>query len=122
MLKVSILERWSALPTLPKVGVGGGAAGDDVLDVEVVVGVGRLEPGAADAEVEVYGVGSGELAVDAVEDVKLVALVVEDSELGRIEEAAGVEAVDFDEVAPVLVSVAEVERRQWTSRRCRRTR
>jgi hypothetical protein len=57
----------------------------------------------------VYGVGRGELAVDAVEDIELVALVVEDGELGRVEEAAGVEAVDFDEVAPVLAAVAEVD-------------
>ena len=55
------------------------------------------------------GVWLGELAVDAVEDVLLVALVVEDGELGRIEEAAGVEAVDLDEVAPVLAAVAEVD-------------
>src|ERR1017187_7333758 len=55
--------------------VSGGAAADDILNVEVVVGVGGLEPGAADAEVEVYGVGRGELAVDAVEDIELVALV-----------------------------------------------
>ena len=47
MLKVSILERWSVLPTLPKTGLAAGAAADDVLDVEVVVGVGGLEPGAA---------------------------------------------------------------------------
>ena len=37
-----------------------------------------------------------ELAVDAIEDVLLVALVVEDGELGGIEEAAGVEAVDLE--------------------------
>ncbi len=51
----------------------------------------------------------GELVVDAIEDVLLVALVVEDGELGRVEEAAGVEAVDLDEVAPVLAAVAEVD-------------
>ncbi len=51
-----------------------------------------------------------ELAVDAIEDVQLVALVVEDDELGRIEEASGVEAVDLDEVAPVLSAVAEIDR------------
>ena len=55
------------------------------------------------------GVGRGKLAVDAVEDIKLVALVVEDGELGRIEEAAGVQAVELDEVAPVLAAVAEVD-------------
>ena len=38
-----------------------------------------------------------------------VALVVEDGELGRIEEAAGVEAVELEEVAPLLAAVGEVE-------------
>jgi hypothetical protein len=41
----------------------------------------------------VHRVCRGELAVDAVEDIELVALVVEDGEFGRVEEAAGVEAV-----------------------------
>ena len=47
MLMVPILERWSVLPTLAKTGLAAGAAAGDVLDVEIVVGVGRLEPGAA---------------------------------------------------------------------------
>ena len=90
-------------------GVRAGAAADDILDVEVVEGVRRLEPGAADAEVDVEGVGWGKLTVNAVKDIELVAFVVEDGELGRVEEAAGVEPVEFDEVAPVLVAVAEVD-------------
>ena len=101
-------------------GVGAGAAADDVLNVEVVEGVGGLEPGAAVVEVEVNGVGGGEGVVDAVEDVLFVALVVEDGELGGIEKAAGVEAVDLNEVAPVLAAIAEVEPSRWRSRRCRR--
>ena len=47
--------------------------------------------------------------VDAVEDVLLVALVVEDGELRRIEKAAGVEAVGLDEVAPVLAAIGQIE-------------
>ena len=85
---------------------------DHVLHVQVVVGVGRLEPGAAVVQVEVDGVGLREAVVDAIEDILLVALVVEDGELGRIEEAAGVEAVDLDEVAP-----ASCRRRRDRSRR-----
>ena len=54
-------------------------------------------------------VGRREGVVDAVEDVLLVALVVEDGELGRIEEASGVEAVGLDEVAPVLAAVGEID-------------
>ena len=98
------------LPTLSEDGVRAGASADDVLDVEVVVGVGRLKPGAAVVQIQMKGVGGGELTVDAIEDVKLVAFVVEDDELGRIEEAPGVEAVDLDEVAPVLAAVAEIDR------------
>ena len=70
-----------------------------------VVGVGRLEPGARIAEIEMDGVGGGELVVDAVEEVLLVALVVDGVELGRIEEAAGVHHVGGDEVAGLLRAV-----------------
>jgi len=49
------------------------------------------------------------LAIDAVEDIKFVALVVEHGELGRIEESPRIEAIDFDEVAPVLAAVAEID-------------
>ena len=57
MLKVPILECWSVLPTIAKDGAGGGAAADNILHVEVVVGVGGLEPRAAVVEIEVHGVG-----------------------------------------------------------------
>ena len=82
---------------------------DDVLDGEVVVGVGSEEPGAAEVDVEADGVDRRELAVDAVEEVELVPLVVEDGELGRVEKATGVEAVDLDEVAPLLAAIGEVD-------------
>ena len=90
-------------------GAAASAAGEDILDVEVVVGVGGLEPGAAEAKVEVDRVGSRELAVDAVEDIQFVPFSVEDGELRRVEEPASVQAVDFDEVAPVFAAVAEVD-------------
>ena len=79
------------------------------MHVQVVVGVGRLEPGAAVVEVEMDGVGRWKAVVDAVEEVLFVALVVEDGELRRIEEAAGIEAVDLDEVAPVLAAIGKIE-------------
>ena len=99
------------LPTLPKTGLALPPCRppDHVLHVQVVVGVGRLEPGAAVVQVEVDRVGLGEAVIDAVEEVLLVALVVEDGELGRIEKAAGVEAVDLDEVAPAFSAVGEIE-------------
>ena len=97
------------LPTLPKTGLAPGAAADDILDVEVVVGVGGLEPGAAVVQVEMDGVGRREGVVHAVEDILLVALVVEDGELRRIEKSAGVETVSLDEITPVLVAIGEIE-------------
>src|SRR5580698_6526103 len=88
--------------------IGSVASADDVLNVQIVVGVRGLEPGTAVVEVQVHGVDAGEVVVDAVEEVLFVALVMEDDELGRIEEAAGVEAVELEEVAPVLSAVAQV--------------
>jgi len=54
----------------------------------------------------VDGVDTGELTVDAIEDVNFVALVVEDDELGRIKEAASVETVNLNKISPVLAAVA----------------
>ena len=109
MLKVPILECWSALPTLPKIGLALVPPLHHVLHVQVVVGVGRLEPGAAVVQVQVHRIGWREAVVHAIEDVLLVALVVEDGKLRRIEKAAGVQAVGLDEVAPVLAAIGEVE-------------
>jgi len=58
-----------------------GADGDSVDGrplggVLAVVGVGSLEPGAGVVEVEARGVGGGNLNVDAVEEILLVAMVV----------------------------------------------
>ena len=79
------------------------------MHVEVVVGVGGLEPGTAVVEIEVDGVSRSERVVDAIEDVLLVAAIMKDGELGRIEEAARVEAVNFNEVAPTFASVGEID-------------
>src|SRR5580698_2216421 len=76
--------------------------GCDVLHIQVVVGVGCLEPRSAVVQVEVNRVGLRETVVDAIEEVFLVAFVMENDELGRIEKAAGVEAVGLNEVAPGL--------------------
>ena len=98
-----------------KGGVGAGAATDSraavfhVLNVQVVEGVGVLEPGAAVVEVEMHGVGLRKAVIDTVEEILLVALVVEDGELRRIEKASGVQGVGFDEVAPALSAVGEIE-------------
>ena len=114
------------LPTLTKVGLALvppiPRRRYHVLDVQVVVGVGRLKPGAAVVEVEMDGVGRREAVVDAVEEVLFVALVVEDGELRRIEKAAGVQAVGLDEVAPVLAAIGEIEAAIRRAEGCHRRR
>ena len=54
-------------------------------------------------------IGARELIIHAVEDVLFIALGVEDLEFRRIEKTAGVQAVEFEEIAPVLAAVAEVD-------------
>ena len=64
---------------------------------------------------------SGSLKINAIEDVLLISLVVHDDKFRRIKEAAAVERVGCDEVAPVLAPVSEVEvhiRGSKTSVRC----
>src|ERR1035437_5532449 len=85
-----------------------GAAREYVLHPEVVVRIRRLEPRAAEAEVQVDRVRRRELAIDAIEDVEFVTLVVEHGELWRIEEPTRFEAIALNEIAPVLPAVAEV--------------
>src|ERR1035438_5822058 len=85
--------------------VGAGSCADHVRHVQVVVGVGVLEPGAAVVEVKMNGIGGCEAVIDAIEEILLIALVVEYVELGGIEKAAGVQNVGLDEVAPALSAV-----------------
>ena len=80
--------------------------GGRVLSVE---GIRGLEPGTGEAQVQVNGIGGGELVVHAVENVLFVAFVVHYGELGRIEEAAAVQPVRRDEVSPLVAAVGEVE-------------
>ena len=82
--------------------------GIDDADVEGVVGVGGLEPGAGVLHVGVDGGLVGELGVDAVEEVDQVAFIVEDGELAGIEKATGVEAGEGGEVAEAGGSEGDV--------------
>ncbi len=75
-----------------------------------VVGIGGLEPRPGESEIQVNGVRRGDLKVDAIEQVLFIAFVMEDGELRRIEKAAAIQSVRGDEVAPLLASVAEVNR------------
>src|ERR1035437_4463016 len=90
-------------------GAGSDAAGNYVLHVEAVVRVGRLKPGTTVIQIQVTRVGRRHCVIDAVEDVLLVSLVVEDGELGGIEEAAGVEAVGLDEVTPLRTAIGQIK-------------
>ncbi len=90
-----------------------------VEDIHGVEGVRRLEPGARVLQIGVQRVGVVELIVDAVEDVLLVALVVQRLELGAVEKASGVQAADRDEVAPTLSAIGERWRRGLWCRRFR---
>src|SRR5689334_23696218 len=78
-----------------------------IVDVRRVIGVWRLKPRARVLQVSVKRICRIELVVDAIEDVLLVAFVVQRLELGAVEEAAGVETADGDEVAPVLAAVCK---------------
>ena len=77
--------------------------------IQVVVGVRGLEPGAAVVQVQVDRIHRGELIVHPIKDVLLVPLVVEDDELRRIQKSAGIQSVEFEEVAPVFAAVAKIE-------------
>ena len=54
-------------------------------------------------------IGRGEVVINAIKEVLLVALVVKDRELRGIKKAAGVEAVGLNEIAPVLSSIRKIE-------------
>ncbi len=75
----------------------------------LVVGIRRLKPGAGELEIEVQRVFWRKYVVEAVEEIFLIAFVVDHPELRRIEEAARVEPVRRDEFPPVLAAVGEVE-------------
>ena len=57
--------------------------------------------------------------VHAIEDVLLIALVVEHGELRRIEKPSGIQPVGFNEVTPVLAAIGEVETGCRGCRSCR---
>src|ERR1700745_1970058 len=63
---------------------------DNVRDVEIIVRIGVLEPGAGVVEVRMNRVVRRDLVVDPVEYILFVALGVEHLELRRIEESPGV--------------------------------
>ena len=50
-----------------------------------------------------------EAVIYAIVGVFLIALVMEDGKLGRIEKSAAVQPVKLKEVSPVLLPIAEVD-------------
>ena len=55
------------------------------------------------------GIHLRELVVHPVKGILLVALVMEDDELRRVQETSGIQAIDFDEVPPVFAAIAKVK-------------
>src|SRR5581483_3451944 len=77
----------------------------------LVEGIGSLKPRAGESKIDVDRVRLGNLKIDAVKYVFLIALRVYDRKFGRIQETSTVQPVYRDEVAPVLASVSEIESR-----------
>ncbi len=55
------------------------------------------------------GIRAACLVIHAVEQIFLIAPIVDGLKFGGIEEAAGVQAVGGDEISPLLVSDGEIE-------------
>src|SRR5260370_30303293 len=83
---------------------------DHILHIQIVIRVRRLKPGAAVVQVEMKRVRRRQLAIDAIEDIQLVALGVKDDELRRIEKTSCIQTVHLNKVPPVLAAIAEVHR------------
>src|SRR5260370_25940417 len=73
--------------------------------------IGSLKPGTRVADVQVDGILWGKLVVNAVEHVLFVAFGVRHGELWRIQEPAGVQAVQRKEGPPLRYPISEVESR-----------
>src|ERR1700692_1326382 len=63
--------------------------------------VGRLKPGTCEAQVQVNGVRSGELIVNAVKYVFFVAPGVHHDEFRRVQKPATVQAIGRDKISPL---------------------
>src|SRR5258706_7969224 len=68
-----------------------------------------LEPGTCVVQVQVKAVLGARLKVDAVKDILIVSLRVKDGEFRGIEETAGLEAAQADEVSPARGSGCKFE-------------
>ena len=86
-----------------------------------VVGIGRLKPGAAVAEIETEGVLWRKLKVHAVEEILLIAAIVYDAEFRSVEKPRGVQAVGRNVVAPLVAAVRQVESPVYASQTIRRS-
>ena len=96
------------IPDIVEYRAGAGSPAHHIHDIELVIAVGILEPGARVVEVDMNRIGGRELIIHAVKDVLFIALGVEDLEFRRVEKAAGIQSIEFEEIAPVLAAVAEV--------------
>ena len=74
-----------------------------------VVRIRSLEPGPAEAEVDIDRVVARGLEIEPVEHVLLVAVIVENLVLRTVQEATRVETVRGDEVSPFGASILKIE-------------
>src|SRR5581483_3112347 len=68
----------------------------------LVIGIGRLEPGAACRKVQMERIGRGRIEIDPVKKTFAVAPVVKRSEFRRIEKTARIRQVCGQEISPPL--------------------
>ena len=109
MLNVSIFECWSASPTLPRVGSDEVPPADHIRDIQVVISIRRLKPRPAVVQIQPHRVFRRELVIHPVKKILLVALIVEDDKLRRIQEPPRIQPVQLKEISPVLAAVRQVE-------------
>src|ERR1035441_2713918 len=74
-----------------------------------VVRVWRLEPGSGKTEIQVDGVRVVGLEIQPVEQVLLIAMIVEDLIFRAIEETAGDQPARRDEVSPGLLPIRQID-------------
>src|SRR5271165_4762177 len=79
--------------------------------VQIVVGVGRLKPRARVLEIGVQRIRLIQLVIRVIKSIFLVALVVNRSELWRVEKTPALQAADGDEIPPRLAPVSQIEGR-----------
>src|SRR4029077_14388610 len=77
--------------------------------VEIVDGIGCLEPRARVLEVYVNGIRAGKHIVEAIKEILFVASIMDSMKFGGIQKSAGIQPIGGDEISILLVSGGEPE-------------